>query len=229
MHWERARRDAHQEPIPRRIRNGIRNLALRPGAGRTQHGEGFADMPQLETGRCDRFLTDTLVDQAVYMLDSDGRITSWNAGGRCLDDLSDEGLVGTHFSCLYTEVEREAGVPLKALEQATREGRSEREGWRVRGGGRRIWAHAHISPMRDHSGNLIGFAKVTRDITRQREMLLQAHRMEAVGHLTAGLIHDFNNLLAVLLASLHRLRPSVRDEGNATALLDTALQVAQRG
>lgn len=186
-------------------------------------------MPQPETEWSNRFTTDALVDQAVYMLDADGRITSWNAGAQRLDGLADGGRAGTHFSCLYTEVEREAGVPLKALEQAAREGCSEREGWRIRGDGRRIWAHAIISPMRDCSGNLIGFAKVTRDITRQREMLLQAHRMEAVGHLTAGLIHDFNNLLAVLLASLHRLRPSVRDEGNATTLLDTAVQVAQRG
>lgn len=163
------------------------------------------------------------------MLDRDGRIISWNAAAQRLDALADDEVVGSHFSCLYTEAEREAGVPVSALEQAAREGRSEREGWRVRDGGRRIWAHALVSPMRDRDGALVGFVKVTRDITMQREMLLQAHRMEAVGHLTAGLVYDFNNLLAVLLASLRRLRPSVRDEGNATALLDTAVQVAQRG
>lgn len=186
-------------------------------------------MPQPQTDPRDRLLAGTPVEQAVYMLDPDGRIISWNAVARRLDGLSDDEVVGSHFSSLYTEAEREAGEPVKALEQAAREGRSEREGWRVRGGGRRIWVHALVSPMRDRDGALVGFVKVTRDITRQREMLLQAHRMEAVGHLTAGLVHDFNNLLAVLLASLRRLRPSVRDAGNATALLDTAVQVAQRG
>lgn len=186
-------------------------------------------MPQQQTEPRDRLLTGTPVDQAVYMLDPDGRIISWNAVARRLDSLADDEVVGSHFSRLYTEAEREAGVPASTLEQAAREGRSEREGWRVRDGGRRIWVHALVSPMRDNDGALVGFVKVTRDITRQREMLLQAHRMEAVGHLTAGLVHDFNNLLAVLLASLHRLRPSVRDEGNATGLLDTAVQVAQRG
>ncbi len=186
-------------------------------------------MPQQQNEPRDRLLAGMPVDQTIYMLDSDGRIISWNAVARRLDDLTDEEVVGSSFSRLYTEAERKAGVPMGILEQAAREGRSEREGWRIRDGGRRIWVHVLVSPMRDRDGTLVGFVKVTRDITRQREMLLQAHRMEAVGHLTAGLVHDFNNLLAVLLASLHRLRPSVRGEGNATALLDTAVQVAQRG
>ncbi|WP_162559683.1 two-component system sensor histidine kinase NtrB [Methylobacterium radiodurans] len=186
-------------------------------------------MPQPRTDPRDRHFAGTLIDQTVYMLDPNGRIISWNAVARRLDGLADDEVVGSHFSRLYTEAEREAGVPVRVLEQAAREGRSEREGWRVRGGGRRIWVHALVSPMRDREDALVGFVKVTRDITRQREMLLQAHRMEAVGHLTAGLVHDFNNLLAVLLASLQRLRPSVKDEGNATDLLDTAVQVAQRG
>lgn len=190
----------------------------------------FVPLGKLAGSACPSCLQADAFDiQAVYMLDPEGWIVGRNAGAQPGNAFADDGVVGAHFSCLYTEAEREAGVPTRHLDLAAREGRCEREGWRVRGGGRRIWAHTLISAMRDRGGSLIGFAKVTRDVTRQREMLLQAHRMEAVGHLTAGLVHDFNNLLAVLLASLHRLRPSVKDEGNATALLDTAVQVAQRG
>ena len=233
-----AASSSNREPVLRAGPDGFATSTSSPGgagptlpdsARRAGHGKDLNDMPQPGTETRDRLLADALVDPAVYMLDPDGRITSCNAGARRLDGLADDEVVGSHFSRLYTEAERAAGLPTRALEQAAREGRSEREGWRVRGGGRRIWAHALVTPMRDREGNPVGFVKVTRDITRAREMLLQAHRMEAVGHLTAGLVHDFNNLLAVLLASLRRLRPSVPDEGNATALLDTAVQVAQRG
>ena len=190
----------------------------------------FVSSGKLAGSECpSRLQVDAFDTQAVYMLDPEGWIVGRNAGARTGNALTDDEAVGTHFSCLYTEADRAAGVPTWDLDLAARDGRCEREGWRVRGGGRRIWAHTLINAMHDRGGSLIGFAKVTRDVTRQREMMLQAHRMEAVGHLTAGLVHDFNNLLAVLLASLHRLRPSVKDEGNATVLLDTAVQVAQRG
>lgn len=189
----------------------------------------FNDMHKSDAEQSYQFLIEAVVDYAIYMLDLDGRITSWNAGAQRLTGFVDEEIVGTHFSRFYTEEGQLTGLPMRALEEASRKGRFEQEGWRVRKGGSRFWAHVIISPLRDGSGTQIGFAKITRDITRQRALLLQAHRMEAVGQLTAGLVHDFNNLLAVLLASLHKLKPSVQDERNAVALLDTAVQVAQRG
>ena len=107
-------------------------------------------------------------------------------------------------------------MPQRALETAAREGRFEKEGWRVRKDGTRFWAHVVIDAIRDDDGELIGFAKITRDITERREAqqaleqareaLFQSQKMEAIGQLTGGVAHDFNNLLMAVLGSLELLR-----------------------
>src|SRR4029077_11578898 len=121
-------------------------------------------------------------------------------------------IIGCHFSQFYTAEERDAGLPQQALDIAAREGRFERECWRVRKDGSRFWAHVIIDPIRDETGTILGYAKITRDITERREaqqklektpeILPQAQKMEAIGHLTGGIAHDFNNLLMAVLGSL---------------------------
>src|ERR1700680_5068510 len=132
-----------------------------------------------------------------------------------------------------------AGEPQKTLEAVEREGRLEKEGWRVRKDGSRFWANVVIDAIRDDDGKLIGYAKITRDITERREAqrqlemareaLLQSQKMEAIGQLTGGIAHDFNNLLMAVLASLELMRKRLPDDPRLTTLLDNAVQGAQRG
>ncbi|MCC2675105.1 MAG: domain S-box protein, partial [Ramlibacter sp.] len=154
-----------------------------------------------------RMLVQGVTDYAIYMLSPSGEITNWNAGARRIKGYEHDEVVGTHFSRFYTEDDRENGLPQRALKQAAEAGRFEAEGWRVRKDGTRFWAHVVIDPIRNDDGTLVGFAKITRDITERknaaaaleetREALFQAQKMEAIGQLTGGIAHDFNNLLAV--------------------------------
>jgi C4-dicarboxylate-specific signal transduction histidine kinase len=120
--------------------------------------------------------------------------------------------VGRHFENFYTAEDRAAGVPARALATAEREGKFEAEGWRVRKDGSQFWANVVINPIRDRDGRLLGYAKITRDITERREtqlslqraqeQLVQAQKMEGIGQLTGGVAHDFNNLLTVIIGNL---------------------------
>src|SRR5262249_37455613 len=114
---------------------------------------------------------------------------------------------------------------------AAREGRFEAEGWRVRKDGSRFWANVVIDAIHDDDGGLIGFAKVTRDMTERRvieEQLRQAQKMEAVGQLTNGVAHDFNNLLATIMPNLELAQSRIRD-GRVLGYLDQAILAAERG
>ncbi|GAO40978.1 putative two-component hybrid sensor and regulator [Sphingomonas changbaiensis NBRC 104936] len=175
-----------------------------------------------------RLLVQSVTDYAIYMLDPDGRVSSWNPGAERFKGYSPDEIMGEHFSRFYTDEDREAGVPRTALETAEREGRFEAEGWRVRKDGTRFWASVIIDPIRDESGNLAGFAKVTRDLTEKRaieEQLRQAQKMEAVGQLTGGLAHDFNNLLTGISGSLEMMQ--IRMAQGRTAEFDRYFMAAQ--
>ena len=171
-----------------------------------------ATLAAIESERRFRLLVQGVTDYAIYMLDPRGHITNWNTGARHIKGYTADEIVGEHFSRFYTPEDIEARVPWKALETAEREGRFVAEGWRRRKDGSRFWASVVIDPIRDESGELIGFAKVTRDLTERREAqlelersqqaLFQSQKMEAVGQLTGGLAHDFNNLLAGISGSL---------------------------
>ena len=115
-----------------------------------------------------RLLVDAVVDYAIYMLDAQGRVASWNSGARRFKGYREEEVLGRHFSCFYTPEDRQAGLPQRALDSAAQCGRFEGEGWRLRKDGTRFWCHVVIDPIRDSAGGLIGFAKVTRDMTEQR-------------------------------------------------------------
>lgn len=178
-----------------------------------------------------RMLIEAITDYAIYMLDTGGFVTSWNPGAERLKGYKEEEIVGRHFSTFYTEEDRNDDLPRLALRVAEDEGRFEREGWRIRKDGTRFWANVIIDPIRNAQGELIGFAKITRDISEKRaaqEAIFQAQKMEAVGQLTGGLAHDFNNLLTAILGSLQIAKKrAIRDD--VKDLIDNAIQGAQRG
>src|SRR6201985_2504553 len=113
-------------------------------------------------------LVQSVTDYAIYMLDPKGYVTSWNAGARRFKGYEADEIIGQHFSRFYTPEEQEKQIPRIALETAEREGRFEIQGWRVRKDGTLFWADVVIDPIRDPKGKLIGFAKVTRDLTERK-------------------------------------------------------------
>src|SRR5437764_4317538 len=115
-----------------------------------------------------RLLVEGVRDYAIFMLDGAGRVLTWNAGAQRLKGYRAEEIIGKHFSCFYPSDAVEAGKPARLLALAAREGRVEDEGWRVRQDGSRFWADVIITALRDPDGSVIGFAKVTRDITERR-------------------------------------------------------------
>jgi PAS domain S-box-containing protein len=186
-----------------------------------------------------RLLVQGVSDYAIYMLNPEGVVANWNLGARRIKGYSSEEIIGSHFSIFYTDEDREAGEPQKVLEAVERDGRLEKEGWRVRKDGSRFWAHVVIDAIRDDDGKLIGYAKITRDITERQEAqrqletageaLLQSQKMEAIGQLTGGVAHDFNNLLMAVLGSLELMRKRLPNDPKLLALLENAVQGAQRG
>ena len=184
-----------------------------------------------ETERSFELLVDSVTDYALFMLDTTGRIKSWNSGAQRIKGYAATEIIGKNFSCFYTPEDRAAGVPQRGLATAEREGRFETEGWRVRADGSRFWANVVIDAIRER-GNLVGFAKVTRDITERRETearLREAQKMEAVGQFTGGAAHDFNNLLMAILGSLELLRKRLPDDAGMRSLVDNAMHGARRG
>ena len=119
-----------------------------------------------------RLLIDAIADYAIYMLDSTGHVASWNPGAQRFKGYRPEEILGQHFSRFYTPEDRATGLPELALRTAATEGRFENEGWRVRKDGSRFWAHVIIDPIRAENGDLVGFAKVTRDLTERRQAAL---------------------------------------------------------
>ncbi|MFZ1952742.1 MAG: PAS domain S-box protein [Pseudolabrys sp.] len=191
-----------------------------------------------EEGRY-RLLVEAVTDYAIYLLDRSGVVTTWNPGAQRFKGYTADEVIGQHFSLFYSEDDKKTGLPARALEIATREGKFEAEGWRVRKDGSRFWAYVIIDPIRDPTGRIVGFAKITRDLTERkkaeeeiekaREFSLQAQKLEAIGQLTGGIAHDFNNLLMAVLGSLELLRRRLPDDPKSIALLENAAQGAQRG
>ena len=186
-----------------------------------------------------RLLVHGVTDYAIYMLDTEGRVSSWNAGAERIKGYREEEVLGRHFSQFYRPEDQRNGEPARALATALRDGRYEAEGWRVRKDGRHFWANVVIDPIRDDSGELLGFAKVTRDVSerreaqhaleRARESLFQSQKLDAIGQLTGGVAHDFNNLLMVIVSSLELVRRRAGTDPKTVQLLENAMQAALRG
>ena len=187
-----------------------------------------------------RLLVEGIRDSAIYMLDPRGCVTTWNSGAERLKGYTSAEILGQHFSRFYTPDDQNAGIPGQALEIAANSGRFESEGWHVRKNGTQFWANAVIHPLYDRSGQIIGFTKITRDLTDVRQAeealeqtrahLAQAQKMEAIGQLTGGVAHDFNNLLTAILGSLELLKLEGSQRGaDMDRLLGVIQHAAERG
>jgi PAS domain S-box-containing protein len=186
-----------------------------------------------------RRLVHSVIDYAIYMLDLDGYVQSWNAGAERIKGYSEKEILGRHFSTFYTEADRAASEPQRGLAHALEHGRFENKAWRVRKDGSLFWAHVVIDRVDDNEGNPIGFAKITRDATESlraeealeemRRAFHQAQKMEAIGQLTGGVAHDFNNLLQVISGNLQLLNDDVAGNDRARRRLANAMASVARG
>ncbi len=186
-----------------------------------------------------RALVDAVTDYAIFRLDPQGNVVSWNSGAERIKGYRASEVIGTHFSRFHTDEDRAAGLPARVLAAAAAEGRFEGEGWRMRRDGTRFWAHVVVDPVRDEHGALVGFAKITRDMTERRAAqdaldrtrleLLQVQKMDAIGQLTGGVAHDFNNLLMAILSSLELYRRHAAAGDARPEMLDNATRAAERG
>lgn len=185
-----------------------------------------------------RLLVQGVTDYALYMLTPEGIVSNWNSGAERLKGYKENEIVGSHFSRFYTEEDVKKGLPERALRIAAETGRFENEGWRVRKDGQRFMAHVIIDAIQDETGKLIGFAKITRDVTEKKQAeealsranaaLFQAQKMDAIGKLTGGIAHDFNNLLSVVSSGLDVLLMQ-QENTSQTKMLESMQRAVLRG
>ena len=169
-----------------------------------------------QDGRIFDQLVSGIADYAIFMLDIEGHVRTWNVGAQRIKGYRPDEIIGQKFSVFYTAEDRAAGIPEMALRVAREEGKFEAEAWRLRKDGTRFFANVVLDALKDEQGNLIGFAKITRDMTEKRamqEQLAQSQKMEAIGQLTGGVAHDFNNLLTVIIGNLDIISLETEDEG----------------
>ena len=167
-----------------------------------------------------RLLVESMEDYAIFMLDPEGRVTSWNNGAERIVGFRQDEIVGHHFGRFYTPEERSQDLPKEALTFAATKGRSEQEGWRVRKDGRRIWANTIVSTLLDERQAIVGFSVVMRDLTDRRaaeealresekklrrqaeeleQQLIASGRLVSLGEITASMAHEFNNPLGIVM------------------------------
>jgi len=185
-----------------------------------------------ESERQFRNLVESVTDYAIFMLDQNGLVATWNAGAERIKGYTSDEIIGQHFSIFYTEDDRRNGVPEQVLATVRRTGRIAMDGWRVRKSGDLFWASVIINEVHDEEGRAAGFAKVTRDLTERRtmeEQLRQVQKMEAIGQLTGGIAHDFNNLLTVISGNIETVqRRMSRTDPGLYRYLDAAARAVER-
>jgi PAS domain S-box-containing protein len=251
---ETARSDGKFEAEGWRLRkDGSKFLASVVIDAIYEHGEliGFAKITRDVTARKRaefalsdsesnfRLLVAGVTDYALYMLDPGGIVTNWNAGGQRIKGYAPHEIIGQHFSRFYTDADRANGRPARALRLAATQGRYEEEGWRVRKDGSFFWASVVIDPIRNDNGELLGFAKITRDITERREaqqqlekvqqQLAESQKLDALGQLTGGVAHDFNNILMIVGGNIHTLKKLIGDDARGRRAIESIETATQRG
>ena len=185
-----------------------------------------------------KLLIDHVSDHAIYLLDPDGRICSWNRGGERVNGYTATEAIGQHVSIFYTAQDQQLGLPQQTLAAAREQGRLVGEGWRVRRNGEQFRASIVIEAVREN-GVLQGFVKVTQDITEryQAQRLLQdaqrarqhLQQFEGVGRLTRGLAHEFNNLLTTIGNALDLVALRPKADTRTHELVELAQAAADRG
>jgi len=168
-----------------------------------------------------RLLIEGVVDYAVYMLDPDGIITSWNAGAQRIKGYGRDEIIGCHVSAFYTDEDVDAGRPWEELARARREGRAEDEGWRVRKDGKRFWARVVLSALYDAEGRLRGFAKVTQDLSGRRQIQDLEKAARNVNEFIATLAHQLRNPLAPIRSAVEVMARMAGDDPNHETLRAT--------
>jgi PAS domain S-box-containing protein len=191
-----------------------------------------------DTARLQLFI-DAVTDYAIYMLSPEGLVASWNSGAQRIKGYAASEIIGQHVSRFYTESAQAAGEPARALQGAAQTGKHEAEGWRVRKDGSRFWASVVIDAIRDEQGTLVGFVKITRDISERREAQLAlqhaqeklsyAQKMDALAQLTGGVAHDFNNLLMIVSGHLRIIKKLIKDDQRGLQAIDAIETATRRG
>jgi PAS domain S-box-containing protein len=171
-------------------------------------------------------------DYALLVLDTAGCIVSWNQGAQLIKGYRSEEILGRHFSCFYPLEDIASGRPQYELECAAATGRFEDIGYRLRKDGSRFVADVVITALRAPDGTLLGYGKITRDITerkRSEEQSRRSHRLEAIGQLAGGLAHDFNNLLCLIINNIEFLNDAMGENAAHLALGEEVLNAALSG
>ena len=203
-----------------------RQQQVRAAQGDAQHiGDAqSADLLQL--------LVDNVIDYAIVLLDTDGRVLTWTPAAERLKGYTAEEIVGQPFSRFYTEEDIRRGKPQQELDSAAKDGRFEDEGWRVRKGGARFWANVVITGLRDKEGKLRGYGKLTRDLTdrKQAEEKIKRQAQEILEMATVPIVQVWDGIVLVPLIGtldsqrtqqlMERLLERVTDSGSPVAVID---------
>ena len=199
-----------------------------------------------------RLLVESMQDYAIFMLDPDGRVTSWNTGAEKIEGFRHEEIIGEQFARFYTPEDQGQRLPEQALRYAAVNGRSEQEGWRVRKEGGRFWANTIVSALLDERKNLVGFSVVTRDLTERKrveeilreseakmrkqaqeleQQLIASGRLVSLGVVTASMAHEFNNPLGIVMGFTQELLDEANPESRnfqALKIIDEETRRCQR-
>jgi PAS domain S-box-containing protein len=186
-----------------------------------------------------RALVEGVKDYAILMVSPEGRVMSWNIGAERMTGYTAEDILGRPFATLHPPEDIEQGKPQRLLEAALTEDRVEDEGWRLRKDGSRFWCNVIMTAVRDPEGRLVGFAKVTRDMSERRRaeeerarlnaQMLQGQKLQAIGQLSAGIAHEINNPVGYILSNLNTMGEYCQDLRRLLRAATAAADAEARG